>query len=159
MSTKRKLEEEAVESNQMQVESVPVKGNVGSDGIPLELLQVYYNNYFPFKEMAQWLSFGTFQSPDTFKNREFSMMLKGDIYMRFRSYGNFAEWKKEVVKNCPDKMDIGAMYNAAVYLLIFIKNYFSQILVKLCRILFRCKKSMHFPFLIDANLDSFLILI
>ena len=49
-----------------------------------------------------------------FKMREFSMTLKDDVYLRFRSYETYVEWKKDVVAKFPDKIDIGAVYNAPV---------------------------------------------
>jgi DNA primase small subunit len=43
---------------------------------------------------------------------------KDEIYMRYRSYADDEEWKKELTEKVPVKIDIGAVYNASV--LIFI---------------------------------------
>jgi DNA primase catalytic subunit len=50
----------------------------------------------------------------TFSLREFSLVLRDDIYLRFQSFKNAEEMREEVLRLCPDKMDIGAVYTAKV---------------------------------------------
>ena len=38
----------------------------------------------------------------------------GDIYMRFMSFANVAEWKKAITDKQPIKLDLGACYNVPV---------------------------------------------
>lgn len=43
--------------------------------------------------------------------REFCFTLIGDIFTRFRSYGNSSELKSELIRCFPEKIDVGAVYN------------------------------------------------
>ncbi len=71
-------------------------------------LEWYYDKVFPFKQFFKWLGLGDF---DLFERREFSFTLENDIYVRFQSYKNDEEFKKEVMRGIPLKIDIGAVYN------------------------------------------------
>jgi len=71
-------------------------------------LELYYGNLFPFKLFYKWLGL---EKADVFDRREFSFTLENDIYCRFQSYKNDEEFKKEVMRGLPVKIDIGAIYN------------------------------------------------
>ena len=45
-------------------------------------------------------------------HREFSFTLEDDIYLRYLSFSNQEEFETEMIKKCPHKIDIGAVYNA-----------------------------------------------
>ncbi|THD19138.1 DNA primase small subunit [Fasciola hepatica] len=45
--------------------------------------------------------------------REFSFTLAGDVYLRYQSFENSIDFRKELVKLCPHKIDIGAVYSTA----------------------------------------------
>ena len=45
-------------------------------------------------------------------HREFSFTLEDDIYLRYLSFSNQDEFEAEMIKKCPHKIDIGAVYNA-----------------------------------------------
>ena len=73
---------------------------------------------FPYQDMFNWLSY--FNDPEHtspaiirkfWRNREFSFTLKDDIYVRYKSYKNLKEWKDDLRRKCPYKIDIGALYN------------------------------------------------
>jgi hypothetical protein len=49
-----------------------------------------------------------------FANREFSFTLASDTYIRFQSFSDADEWKKELLRMNPVKIDIGAVYNIKV---------------------------------------------
>ncbi len=68
--------------------------------------------------MFNWLSY--FNDPENtnpainrkfWRNREFSFTLKDDIYVRYKSYKNLTEFKADLRRKCPYKIDIGALYN------------------------------------------------
>jgi DNA primase small subunit len=46
-----------------------------------------------------------------FERREFSFTLAGDIYVRYQSFGDSLEMERAIVSRCPEKIDIGAVYN------------------------------------------------
>jgi DNA primase small subunit len=63
------------------------------------------------------------ETTDLFERREFSFTLENDIYVRFQSYKNDEEFKKEVLRGLPIKIDIGAIYNTQ-------PKYHNSIIVK-----------------------------
>ncbi|CAJ0823764.1 65_t:CDS:2, partial [Entrophospora sp. SA101] len=46
----------------------------------------------------------------SFCNREFSYTLRSGVYIRYCSYNNIEEFKSDISKKCPAKIDIGAIY-------------------------------------------------
>eukprot|EP01084_Bolivina_argentea_P060826 111128_1 len=83
-----------------------------------QLLQIYYDRLFPYQDMFNWLSY--FNDPEhknpaidrkIWRNREFSFTLKDDIYVRYKSYKTMKEFKDDLRRKCPYKIDIGALYN------------------------------------------------
>jgi DNA primase small subunit len=46
--------------------------------------------------------------------REFSFTLEHDIYLRYLSFHDVAEMEAVIKKQCPHKIDIGAVYNVEV---------------------------------------------
>ncbi|KRY50523.1 DNA primase small subunit [Trichinella britovi] len=72
------------------------------------MLPLYYRKLFPFKPYIKWLRYG---SDDYFRRREFAFILKGSIYLRYKSFDNGSYFEKEVISSVPEKIDIGAVYN------------------------------------------------
>jgi DNA primase small subunit len=47
----------------------------------------------------------------SFMNREFSFHLVDETFMRFQSFRTLDEFKKELIRMCPSRIDLGAVYN------------------------------------------------
>ncbi|KAI9591659.1 hypothetical protein BDF19DRAFT_454206 [Syncephalis fuscata] len=75
------------------------------------LLRAYYQRLFPYKQYFQWLNYGPISGP-TFQNREFSFTLQNDVYVRYQSFKDVDDLRTELLRMCPVKIDIGAIYNA-----------------------------------------------
>ncbi|CAL1298719.1 unnamed protein product [Larinioides sclopetarius] len=73
-----------------------------------DLLPIYYKRLFPFSLYHKWLRYN---DDKLFINREFSFTLKDDVYLRYQSFKDGEDMKKEVIQKCPHKIDIGAVYS------------------------------------------------
>ncbi|GFV89491.1 DNA primase small subunit [Trichonephila clavipes] len=73
-----------------------------------DLLPIYYRRLFPFSLYHKWLRY---DDDKLFVNREFSFTLKDDVYLRYQSFKDVEDMKKEVIQKCPFKIDIGAVYS------------------------------------------------
>ncbi|VDD77641.1 unnamed protein product [Mesocestoides corti] len=72
-------------------------------------LKIFYRKLFPCELICKWLSYST---KDILSRREFSFSLAGDVYVRYQSFNDASSLRKELVKSCPHKIDIGAVYSA-----------------------------------------------
>lgn len=101
------------------------------------VMLTYYRRCFPFKDLFLWLNHGQGEislcsssrrarahlatrlppSPvptRQFTHREFAMNLPNDVYIRYCSYANAEEMKKDVVRLNPARFEIGPVYSARV---------------------------------------------
>lgn len=76
-----------------------------------DLLPQYYKRLFPYAQYIRWLQYGGVDK-NYLAHREFSFTLENDIYIRYLCFANQEDFEAEMVKRCPQKIDIGAVYNA-----------------------------------------------
>jgi DNA primase small subunit len=79
--------------------------------ITKELMSEYYQRVYPVELVTRWLKYG--EEGAFLGRREFCFTLVGDIFTRFRSYNTEALLKADLIKNGPEKIDIGAVYATA----------------------------------------------
>ncbi|KAK3825983.1 MAG: hypothetical protein J3Q66DRAFT_380297 [Benniella sp.] len=73
---------------------------------------LFYRHFFPAKAYFQWLNYDPSPIPSkSFMNREFSFHLVDETFMRFQSFRTLDEFKKELIRMCPSRIDLGAVYN------------------------------------------------
>ncbi|CAF3250555.1 unnamed protein product [Rotaria sp. Silwood2] len=75
-------------------------------------LAIYYRRIFPSHIYCKWLAYGEPAACPQFAQREFSFTLENDVYRRYLSFSNHIEFEKELIKMCPEKIDIGTVYSA-----------------------------------------------
>ncbi|KAK9365409.1 hypothetical protein V1509DRAFT_633329 [Lipomyces kononenkoae] len=76
-----------------------------------ELMEIFYQRLFPFKDLFQWLNH--FPSPTpSFTNREIAFTLQNDVYLRYQSFPTYDAMKKEVIRLNPSRFEIGPVYSA-----------------------------------------------
>lgn len=74
---------------------------------------MFYRRLYPFKSIFQWLNHE--QAPTRlFTHREFAFTLPKDIYLRYNSFNNSDELKKQVCQLNPTRFEIGPVYSARV---------------------------------------------
>ncbi|KAK4098710.1 prim-pol domain-containing protein [Parathielavia hyrcaniae] len=76
-----------------------------------ELLRIYYQRFFPWRYMFQWLNHSPVPTND-FKHREFSLWLHNDAVMRYQSYATSDLFRKDVLRLMPRRIEIGPVYTA-----------------------------------------------
>lgn len=81
-----------------------------SGNVPSESLSIGMKDEDEQQEQKQHLK-GVGVSSGYLSRREFCFTLIGDIFTRFRSYGNGIELKNELLRCFPEKIDVGAVYN------------------------------------------------
>lgn len=81
-----------------------------------DLMGQYYLRLFPHETVYRWLAYGN-DGPHPqadkgyFQRREFNFTLEGDIFVRYLSYKDGAEFAKDLKARRPTKIDIGPVYN------------------------------------------------
>lgn len=83
------------------------------DGLSPEAMLTFYRRLYPFKSIFHWLNHEPAPTRH-FINREFAFTLPGDVYLRYNSFSNADELKKQVCTLNPTRFEIGPMYSARV---------------------------------------------
>ncbi|KAI3994041.1 hypothetical protein MKX01_012298 [Papaver californicum] len=79
-------------------------------------LKIYYGKLFPYADIYKWMSYGNDRKHPAcdlsyFGRREFSFILGNDVYLRYQSFNNAAQMETSIKRECPFKIDIGAVYS------------------------------------------------
>ena len=89
-------------------------GNVIEDDVSSpEVMMAFYKRLYPFKSIFNWLNHEHVPGK-LFTNREFAFTLQGDIYLRYNSFANVEDFKRQTIRLNPSRFEIGAVYNARV---------------------------------------------
>lgn len=98
-------------------ESIPPSLEI-SDSTDPSAIRSYTRNLLPFKSLFTWLNRDQPHLPTkNFVNREFAFTLQNDAYLRYNSFNNWEEFKKEVCRVDPLRFEIGPVYSAKVSLI------------------------------------------
>ena len=81
-----------------------------------EVMLAFYRRLYPFKSIFTWLNH-EHAPTKLFTHREFAFTLQGDVYLRYNSFANAEELKKQVCSYNPTRFEIGPVYSARVRLL------------------------------------------
>ncbi|PIL23143.1 hypothetical protein GSI_14452 [Ganoderma sinense ZZ0214-1] len=76
-----------------------------------EIMLAFYRRLYPFKSLFAWLNHEHVPTK-LFTNREFAFTLQGDVYLRYNSFSNADELKKQVCSYNPTRFEIGPVYSA-----------------------------------------------
>ncbi|RPD54946.1 prim-pol domain-containing protein [Lentinus tigrinus ALCF2SS1-7] len=71
----------------------------------------FYRRLYPFKSIFAWLNH-EHAPTKLFTHREFAFTLQGDVYLRYNSFANADELKKQVCALNPTRFEIGPVYSA-----------------------------------------------
>ncbi|TCD64098.1 hypothetical protein EIP91_004540 [Steccherinum ochraceum] len=86
-----------------------MSGNTPS--VTPEVMLAFYRRLYPFKSIFSWLNHE--HTPTRlFTHREFAFTLPGDVYLRYNSFNNADELKKQVCNLNPTRFEIGPVYSA-----------------------------------------------
>ena len=91
----------------------PAKMAIHDDGLSPEAMLAFYQRLYPFKSIFHWLNHEPAPTR-LFVNREFAFTLQGDVYLRYNSFANADELKKQVCTLNPTRFEIGPIYSARV---------------------------------------------
>ena len=86
---------------------------IHDDGLSPEAMLAFYHRLYPFKSIFHWLNHEPAPTR-LFINREFAFTLQGDVYLRYNSFPNADELKKQVCALNPTRFEIGPVYSARV---------------------------------------------
>ena len=78
-----------------------------------EVMLAFYRRLYPFKSIFTWLNH-EHAPTKLFTHREFAFTLQGDVYLRYNSFANAEELKKQVCSYNPTRFEIGPVYSARV---------------------------------------------
>ncbi|KAJ6497848.1 hypothetical protein C8R45DRAFT_142111 [Mycena sanguinolenta] len=76
-----------------------------------EVMGTFYRRLYPFKSMFHWLNHEPTPS-ELFLNREIAFNLPDDVIVRYQSFNDVDEFKKQVCKLNPTRFEVGPVYTS-----------------------------------------------
>lgn len=73
----------------------------------------FYRRLLPWKSLFGWLNHEPTPTR-SFTHREFAFTLQNEAYLRYNSFANADELKREVCRMNPARFEIGPVYSAKV---------------------------------------------
>lgn len=102
--------DDTLDAAMTQIDEAAVERNDSTE--PMAML-AYYKRLLPFKSLYTWLNRDLPHTPTkNFTHREFAFTLLNDVYIRYNSFSNWEEWKREVIRLNPARFEIGPVYTA-----------------------------------------------
>jgi len=89
---------------------------MGAAEVTQEVMLAYYRRLYPFDSLFTWLNHRDSVSTKLFHHREFAFSLANDAYLRYNSFQNADELKKQVEHYNPTRFEIGPVYTYRVRL-------------------------------------------
>ncbi|KAI2467359.1 prim-pol domain-containing protein [Annulohypoxylon bovei var. microspora] len=74
-----------------------------------EILRLFYQRFFPWRYLFQWLNHSPTPTND-FVHREFAFTLQSDVYLRYQAFPNSDLLRKDVLRQLPTRFEIGPVY-------------------------------------------------
>lgn len=100
----------AITAAMTQIDEAAIDRN---DSIEPMAMLAFYKRLLPFKSLYTWLNRDLPHQPTrNFTHREFAFTLLNDVYIRYNSFSDWQEWKREVVRLNPARFEIGPVYTA-----------------------------------------------
>ncbi|WWC73759.1 uncharacterized protein I206_107731 [Kwoniella pini CBS 10737] len=92
---------------------IPIRDDSMTDYDPSspQVMNAFYRRLFPYRPFFLWLNQDQVPSK-LFTHREFAFTLAGDVYIRYNSFHNSDEFKKELIRLNPSRFEIGPQYSA-----------------------------------------------
>ncbi|KAI0367395.1 prim-pol domain-containing protein [Pilatotrama ljubarskyi] len=82
-----------------------------AEPVTADVMLAFYRRLYPFKSLFTWLNH-EHAPTKLFTHREFAFTLQGDVYLRYNSFANADELKKQVCSLNPTRFEIGPVYSA-----------------------------------------------
>ncbi|EIM90275.1 prim-pol domain-containing protein [Stereum hirsutum FP-91666 SS1] len=76
-----------------------------------EVMNAFYRRLYPFKSVFKWLNHEHTPTRQ-WTNREIAYSLQNDVYLRYQSFANADEFKKQTCTLNPTRFEIGPVYSA-----------------------------------------------
>ncbi|KAH8083529.1 hypothetical protein HD553DRAFT_296901 [Filobasidium floriforme] len=90
---------------------MPAQGlQMEDDAKSPEVMLAFYRRLFPYKPFFLWLNQEHVPSR-LFTHREFAFTLGESTYVRYNSFNNVEDFKKEILRANPTRFEIGPIYN------------------------------------------------